>query len=643
VGREKEQHVNEHALDYRPHLMTAIRAAREAGALLRAELHRPGGPRGEGGHAPADGEAEAIIRLALETGFPEHGVRGEELPERDRAERDPQKHCWWIDPNDGTSSFIKGWRGSAVSIALVRGNQPVLGVVYAFSAPDDEGDLFTWAEGCGPVQRNGVAVRREWPAQLGASCLVLISQAADRKSLANATLCAPARFRAVPSIAYRLALVAAGEADAGISLHSPTVWDVAAGHALLIGAGADLFDVEGQPIRYDRWDGGDVFGGAPALASELARRDWHGGLAKSSRVLHQGFDLCEPRRGCLISDPGQLRRAQGCWLGQLAGDSLGSLVEFRSASDIARSYPDGVRQLADGGTWNLLAGQPTDDSELALMLARRLVKSRAFDLEAIARAYAFWYGADPFDVGATTSRALSAAASAMRAGQPVAPAAQAAANSQSQANGALMRVSPLGIFGHRLPPEKLAELARADARLTHPHPVCQDASAVFTVAIAQAVGQGISAQETYERALAWAREASLCKEVLSCLEQAATEAPDDYASHMGWVLIALQNAFWQLLHAGNFAAGVVNTVSRGGDTDTNAAIAGALLGAVHGREAVPVAWRNRILCCRPLPGHAHHARPRPFWPVDALLLAEALLCAGLPDRLPPSPQDGAPD
>ena len=66
----------------------------------------------------------------------------------------------------------------------------------------------------------------------------------------------------------------------------------------------------------------------------------------------------------------KLERAQGCLLGQLAGDALGSLVECRTPEQIRREYPNGVRKLADGGTWNTIAGQPTDDSEMALLLAR---------------------------------------------------------------------------------------------------------------------------------------------------------------------------------------------------------------------------------------------------------------------------------
>jgi ADP-ribosyl-[dinitrogen reductase] hydrolase len=88
-------------------------------------------------------------------------------------------------------------------------------------------------------------------------------------------------------------------------------------------------------------------------------------------------------------DAETLSRAEGCLLGQLAGDSLGSLVEFQPPSEIRRRYPDGVRELADGGTWGTIAGQPTDDSEMALMLARMLVKERRYDAEEARKAYVF--------------------------------------------------------------------------------------------------------------------------------------------------------------------------------------------------------------------------------------------------------------
>lgn len=77
----------------------------------------------------------------------------------------------------------------------------------------------------------------------------------------------------------------------------------------------------------------------------------------------------------------RVNRAQGCLLGQLAGDALGSLVEFRSQEDIRRSYLEGVQGLTEGGTWNTIAGRPSDDSEMALLFARLLVKTASYDSE----------------------------------------------------------------------------------------------------------------------------------------------------------------------------------------------------------------------------------------------------------------------
>ncbi|HEX6608833.1 MAG TPA: ADP-ribosylglycohydrolase family protein, partial [Chloroflexia bacterium] len=67
-----------------------------------------------------------------------------------------------------------------------------------------------------------------------------------------------------------------------------------------------------------------------------------------------------------------------------------------------------------------------------------------------------------------------------------------------------------------------------------------------------------------------------------------------------------------------------------GDTDTNAAIAGALLGAIYGAGTVPDQWRAVLLDCRPAQGApgVHRPRPEMYWPVDALDLAGQLLAAG---------------
>lgn len=310
---------------------------------------------------------------------------------------------------------------------------------------------------------------------------------------------------------------------------------------------------------------------------------------------------------------GRLSRAQGCLLGQAAGDSLGSLVEFQSAAQIRRDFPDGVRRLRDGGAFDTLAGQPTDDTEMALMLARSLAEHQAWVEHDVLRRYRFWLDSGPFDCGITVRGAL-----------------RGVFNPDSQANGALMRVAPLGVFGAGQDPGLVAGWAEADARLTHVHPVCVQVNAVFAVTLASAIDRPQTPTELHGLALRWARDHGAEAAVLRTLEQAARERPADYQSQMGWVLIALQNAFYQLLHAPNLEEGVVDTVMQGGDTDTNATIAGALLGAAWGRGQVPGPWQQAVLSCRPQAGLPGVKRPRPevFWPVDILELAGKLLGSG---------------
>jgi len=305
-----------------------------------------------------------------------------------------------------------------------------------------------------------------------------------------------------------------------------------------------------------------------------------------------------------------LTRAQGCLMGQLTGDALGSLVEFQSAETIQRAHPLGVRKMVRGGTWDTLAGQPTDDSELALLLARMLVKEGTYRADKAFEAYRYWLSSNPFDCGTTTSSGLR--------GFPVVA---------SQANGALMRISPLGIFGAKVPLTQVAEWARQDAALTHPNPVCQQANALFAMAISQAIQTALEPKDLYLRIVRWAEEQGVEPALMQVIREAAESASADYHTHQGWVLIGFQNALYQLLHAPNMEEGVVDTIMRGGDTDTNAAICGALLGAVYGMDSIPLQWVTSVLTCRPKIGTSGVNRPRPecFWPVDALELAEALI------------------
>jgi ADP-ribosylglycohydrolase/fructose-1,6-bisphosphatase/inositol monophosphatase family enzyme len=610
----------------------AVEAARAAGDLLRREFHRTGGARGSGLHADIDLEVERLISARLREAFPSWCYVGEELGENGGDEGTP---CWAVDPNDGTKNYLKGRRGPSVSLALIRDGEPVLGVVYAYGCPDDDGDLIAWAEGQ-PLTRNGQEVGTGPLAEPEPGLVVLSSGSAQRKWRANLAVTSPGRLLAMPSIAYRLALTAVGDADLGVTVREPSSWDMAAGQALLKAAGADLFNHRGEPVRYNV-DGNIAnptpfyFGGKAAVVRHYLSHDWASLLRapRDDRVddwAPLAPVLLEPGRH--IADAGVLARAQGCLLGQAAGDALGSICEFQTPGFIAATFGSGLERLVDGGTYDTIAGQPTDDTELALLLARSLVAAGGVQAESLAEHYAWWFRSQPFDIGGTTRNAVSAGVEAATGQRAEAMRQAAQQRLGSQANGSLMRISPLGVFGWQAKAEQLAQWAAADAEITHPNPVCIAASAALAIAIAVAIRTG-NALVAYRKALDWCERFGPA-EVTGALRAADEEAPGDMLSRMGWVLHALQNAFHHLLHTRLLSEAVMETVRRGGDTDTNAAVCGALLGAVHGRQAVPAQWRRMVLTCRPLAGFPGVKRPRPaaLWPVDILELAERLLLAG---------------
>ncbi|CAD5379117.1 Myo-inositol-1(Or 4)-monophosphatase [Pseudomonas sp. OF001] len=230
-----------------------------AGALIAAEAARPGGPRGAGDKADIDVEVEILLReglLRLQLG----DFWGEETG----SALTGASHCWVVDPNDGTTDFLAGRPGSAISVGLLKDAVPVLGVVYA-PVTTRGPDCIAWELSMTGLLRNGRHICPNLDAwQLDANSVVFVSTAADQQPELNTVLCAPARFSQMPSIA-------------GVSLYPVSPHDVVAGHALLKAAGGDLLDQDGHPIRYDDLSKPlcrSCFGGNLAASQSLAARPW---------------------------------------------------------------------------------------------------------------------------------------------------------------------------------------------------------------------------------------------------------------------------------------------------------------------------------------------------------------------------------
>jgi ADP-ribosylglycohydrolase/fructose-1,6-bisphosphatase/inositol monophosphatase family enzyme len=572
-------------------MLDKVVAAVEAQARrLVEEFYRPVGPRGHRGHCELDREIEEALRAELQAIVPGAFV-GEETGITTGSEAG---YTWVVDPQDGTFEFMSARRGSAISVALLRGNRAVLGVVCSPMSPDRGRDTIAWAEGERAIRRNGRAVKNDLSGQaLGAGSFAWATAKSALKPLTWSIAVAPARYIAMPSIAYRMARVAAGDGVATVSVHGVNEYDIAAGMALIAAAKGVVLDAEGRDIvlagtAASRVSG--VFAGAPQAARQLAGFDW-ARLEQEPRR-EPRVTLAFPRRS------ERLDRAQGVLLGQVIGDSLGSLVEFKSRAEIERLYPRGVRDLADGGPYHTIAGQPTDDSEMALTLARTILRQRGFERDKVLDAYREWLQTRPIDIGETTERGLLGLHT-----------------TESQSNGSLMRVSPIGVWAAG-DPARAAAAAREDSALTHPNPLCVEACAGFCAAIAAGVA-GANRRE-----MAQAATAHCTGPAQDAIQRNAL--PESFERPLA--LTALQNAFYRLAGKASVEESLVATVGCGGDTDTNAAVAGALLGALHGRAAFPARWILPVLACRPL-AEAADPRPRPmdYWPDDVLEVAEALL------------------
>jgi ADP-ribosyl-[dinitrogen reductase] hydrolase len=297
--------------------------------------------------------------------------------------------------------------------------------------------------------------------------------------------------------------------------------------------------------------------------------------------------------------------AEGALLGACVGDAAGATLEFIGHTPTDEEL-ERAMSMPGGGVWRVAPGQITDDGELTLCLARALgamAHSDDFDLEKIASNYADWIRSAPFDVGGTTRQSLGCF-SDPRFAEICAAEGHAAAMTRaarercmgSKANGSLMRASSLGVWGHRLPADRLAEYARRDSSLSHPNPTCCDAEACYAIAIGHLVEHLGDREGAFARAEAWADESAV-DEVRDWLREAKEGVEVPFQPLDGFARISFTHAFKYLLAGSSYVEAIRSVLSGGGDTDTNACIVGGLVGAACGAESIPETMRRAVLGC----------------------------------------------
>lgn len=281
-------------------------------------------------------------------------------------------------------------------------------------------------------------------------------------------------------------------------------------------------------------------------------------------------------------------RAVGALLATAAGDALGAGYEFTYPA------PSTPIEMIGGGIGGFEPGEWTDDTAMALAIVRvtatGLDVRTAAGLDAVAAGFVEWYDSQPKDIGNQTRAVLSRRD---RTGAQM----QATARSltgRKGGNGSLMRTVAIGI-AYLDNAAACVEAAAAVGALTHDDERATQACRLWSSAIRHAVLHGTFDGVRGYLADAPAEEAAFWGPLL---DQAESGSPQDFPNN-GWVVHALQTAWWAITHAAatgpeHLRVALELAVRAGHDTDTTAAIAGGLLGARWGASAVPARWR-RIL------------------------------------------------
>ncbi len=282
-------------------------------------------------------------------------------------------------------------------------------------------------------------------------------------------------------------------------------------------------------------------------------------------------------------------RARATLLGLVAGNQLGVPTESLGTADAIRAaFPGGVRDLAPPPR-----GSPfDDDAAMALLLAESLVEKGDWDVADVAERWVRWMKMDGRGIGATTQRALRLIE---RGVEPFEAGRQARDPDPrgSAGNGAVMRCAPVALRYHDSV-DKLIRVSTQQAAITHADERCTWGAAAVNLAARELLhGNRHFVEEVLHRLADRAPRA-----LLEAIDRVPWEEQDALPiavpGEVGYVVHCIEIAFWCALHRPSLEEALIFLVEAGGDTDTNAAVTGALLGARDGETAIPPRWLDQI-------------------------------------------------
>ena len=274
-------------------------------------------------------------------------------------------------------------------------------------------------------------------------------------------------------------------------------------------------------------------------------------------------------------------RLTGALIGLVVGDALGTTLEFKTRSSFTP-----LKSMAGGGPFNLKPGQWTDDTSMALCLAKSLVEDR-FSLDGQLSKYLKWFKngymsstGKCFDIGKNTAKSLVEYEKTGVCPEEYEYAA---------GNGALMRLAPVPMY-YRNDFEKAVLYSGKSSLATHNNILSIDSCRYFGGVLQQA----IEGKDKENVLFGKTGKLELHKKVKSVAVGSYTEKVSGEILSGGFVIDSLEASLWSFYHTENFEEAVLKAVNLGYDADTTGAIAGQVAGAYYGVNNIPRKWINKL-------------------------------------------------
>ena len=291
---------------------------------------------------------------------------------------------------------------------------------------------------------------------------------------------------------------------------------------------------------------------------------------------------------------------EGAILGSVVADALGVPGEFMSRDELAKKP---ITDMVGGGAHNQLPGTWSDDTSMVLCTMDSIIE-RGIDFEDLMQRFSDWLWnaantarEEVFDVGGTTRRAIC------RFREKIPALDCGEISGYACGNGSLMRIIPtalylVGQYGSRVLDDRAADILHNTSRCTHAHPRCQMACGIFCSVVFHLYGGENLRTATLagiRSALAYYQQRPDFAAVYDDFADLDTIETwdEDQVMSTGYVIHTLQAALWCLLTTSGYAECVRKAVNLGEDTDTTAAVSGALAGLWYGAKQIPESWAEK--------------------------------------------------